>query len=397
MMPTCDDHRVTRTVGAAGRTSPGGSSLVGLATLVAVAAVLTLRVIRVFGGQVGGLVLAGSDFSDAGQLTIPVIPGGGYDGQFLFRQALDPFQFSLDQHHGIRLDLPLRYGRIGYPLVGWLLSGLGRPPLVPWALPAISVLALAGLGYLFALAAQRANRSAWWGLAAVAVPGLWFAAGRDLSEPLSAVLVVGGAWALHRRRWGWVISCWTVAVLVREQSVLLPVAFGVFRLFGLLHGRRFRFQRCDLGWIVPGAALAAWSVSLKLLTGSAPAAVSSQLNVVWPGQDLIPAVVDWSTPTGPAQILWLLELATFVALAGWVLGNRRATGWERTAAAGGLLLVSVLSHYVLQDPAHFRQLGELWAVYWLVVLRLADRRTLAAAAGVSATLTLGVVGLMVTG
>jgi hypothetical protein len=121
------------------------------------------------------------------------------------------------------------------------------------------------------------------------------------------------------------------------------------------------------------------------------------VHIVWPRQDLIPAVVDWFTPTGPAQLLWLLELGMFLALAVWVLLNKNAATWERLAAAGGLLLVSVLSRYVLIDPAHFRQMGELWAVYWLVILRLAGHRGRAAAAGLSVTLTVGVIGLIVTG
>src|SRR5687767_10598408 len=54
----------------------------------------------------------------------------GFDGQFYYRLALNPFTSELIEG-GIEIDSPpLRHQRILYPLLIWLLSA-GNPALVP--------------------------------------------------------------------------------------------------------------------------------------------------------------------------------------------------------------------------------------------------------------------------
>ena len=56
---------------------------------------------------------------------------GGYDGQFFYRLALDPFTNERTDF-GIRLDAPAyRQQRILYPLVVWVVAGGGTAALVP--------------------------------------------------------------------------------------------------------------------------------------------------------------------------------------------------------------------------------------------------------------------------
>lgn len=114
----------------------------------------------------------------------------GYDGQFYFFIAQDPFLGNPDI--APTLDNSLRYRRILYPLLAWLLS-FGQRAWLPWVLVLINVTAgtaaIAGL----AVAARREGRSPWLALAVALNPGLWIPILTDLTEPLQLALL---AWAV---------------------------------------------------------------------------------------------------------------------------------------------------------------------------------------------------------
>ena len=116
-------------------------------------------------GSIGRFILVGRHFATPAQLPhgMPVAPTYGYDGQFFYRLALNPLNFS-PTAYGITMDRPYRYMRIGYPALTWLVS-LGQHFLVPIMLVAVNVAAVGALGYLgavFATAGQaaRAGRAA---------------------------------------------------------------------------------------------------------------------------------------------------------------------------------------------------------------------------------------------
>lgn len=117
-------------------------------------------------------------------------PGRGYDGQFYFYLAEDPF--LRDPATARSLDNTFRVRRILYPLLAWALA-LGQRSLVPFTLVLVNVLALTGLVALCALAAERAGRSGWWGLLPLLYAGTWVPLLLDLTEPLQLLLLAAGA------------------------------------------------------------------------------------------------------------------------------------------------------------------------------------------------------------
>ena len=119
----------------------------------------------------------------------PVHPGNGYDGQFSFVLAQDPF--LRNPATAASLDNTFRVRRILYPLLAWALA-LGQRALVPYALVAINVAAGTALAAILALAAARAGRSPWWALAIVVYPGVWIPVLLDLTEPLQLALLAAG-------------------------------------------------------------------------------------------------------------------------------------------------------------------------------------------------------------
>ena len=95
--------------------------------------VFVLLRLRAHGYDPSYFVTAGDQFVDVarapGSLSI-LKNSSGYDGQFYYRLALDPFT-GRQTDFGITLDLPeTRQSRIVYPLLVWLLSpGRVRCPL----------------------------------------------------------------------------------------------------------------------------------------------------------------------------------------------------------------------------------------------------------------------------
>lgn len=113
----------------------------------------------------------------------------GYDGQFYFYIAQDPF--LRNQLIGPALDNSLRYRRILYPLLAWALS-LGQRRWLPYTLVAVNILACTASVAACAVAAAKAGRSPWLALAVAVYPGVWVPLLLDLTEPLQLALLGWG-------------------------------------------------------------------------------------------------------------------------------------------------------------------------------------------------------------
>src|SRR5439155_6410095 len=105
----------------------------------------------------------------------------GYDGQFFYRLALNPFTHR-ETEHGITFDAaPARHQRILYPLIVWALART-HIASVPWLLIGVTVAAYAGLGFVGGLLAETLGRRALWGLAVPLYPGFIVSLALDLAE-----------------------------------------------------------------------------------------------------------------------------------------------------------------------------------------------------------------------
>jgi hypothetical protein len=186
---------------------------------------------------------------------------GGYDGQFYYVLARDPWHPAAAG----MVDLPAyRHVRILYPALAWLLSGGGDPVLLLWVLPAINLAAIGVLAWLGATVATFCGRSPWWGFLLPVVLNVGLAALRDLTDPLSAAAVCGLLTA-HLLGWRtiWLAAWATAAVLSREQNVVIV---GVV-LLGCLMQRRWS-QVAALLFAV--ALLSVWVAVLYGFYGQLP-------------------------------------------------------------------------------------------------------------------------------
>lgn len=293
---------------------------------------------------------------------LAVVDGTGYDGQYYYRQALDPLSTDVVVD-GIPLDRPAyRSARIGYPAAAWVLSAGGERALVPWALMAVNLVSIAVIGAIGASFARRSRRSTLWGLAFAGWPGFVIALGYDLAEPLEAALVLAALHQAHRRRVVTPTLLLVAAALTRESSLIVPAAFlGVVVLTWMVPGLARRLGVASMEparHLLPLALLpiAAWGAIQLWMSrrfegsGTSQAAAKSAEHVQnIPGVELVRQIGDWFAEGGPVaffQLGQVLVLLLFFAAALATLRSPRAgSPVARVCLVGATLFVLMLGHY----------------------------------------------------
>ena len=372
---------------------------VGLVTIVIAAIFVMARFAVAADLDESKFIVAGDSFVDptTTPVHVHVFEGSGYDGQFYFRQAIDPFEMTLESRHGVRMDQDLRVGRITYPILAWL-SSLGRPAAAPWALIGVNVIGLgvvAGLGGLYA---RDHGRRAWWGLMIAGSTGLTMTLSRDLCEIVMVAGLVGGVVSLGRRRPLIAGACWIAAVLAHEQSLVIVGAYAAFRIVQVV-ARRIGPGRDDLAWVVPGFAFVAWQVAASFALGHLPILGSGEKNLGPPFHGLALELSRWFRGESPGQeILFVPQLAFVIGLVVVAFTRHRALPererWLTWALIGSVLLAVSLSENVWKGPAELRTIVIVPTLAWLVVIG-ARRRVPVALTTVAVVLGVLTAGLRV--
>jgi hypothetical protein len=212
----------------------------------------------------------------------------GYDGQFYYRLALDPFNWNKTAY-GITMDQSYRYTRIGYPVLAWLAS-LGQHQLVPLALVAINLVCVAAMAFVGGMFAREAGRHALWGLAFAAYFGLVISVGRDTAEPLAEACMLGGLLAYRHNKLLLTTILFTVGAITRETILLAPAAIAVIRLVAMAR-RRLRPGLADLTWVVPAAAYGVLELAVHFVVkGEFPLLASGSRNLSLPFTAMLDAL-----------------------------------------------------------------------------------------------------------
>ena len=294
-------------------------------------------------------------YTHAKQLPPGVMIGdpnaAGYDGQFYYRLALDPFNWNKTAY-GITMDQSYRYTRIGYPILAWLVS-LGQHQFVPIALVVINLLGVAAMAFLGGMFARDSGRHALWGLAFAAYFGLVISVGRDTAEPLAEACMLGGLFAYRRTRPVLSTCLFTVGALTRETILFAPAAIAVTRLVAMAR-RRARPGLADLTWIVPACAYGIVELAVHFVVkGEFPLLANGSRNLALPFTAMVRALkFDLghinSAHLSPIDIA-LLEYATlgiFVAAGLAVLLVTTAPVHERLAFVFFVLQLGLLSSQI---------------------------------------------------
>ena len=304
-------------------------------------------------GHLSLFIMAGHTYTHRSQLPPGLlrVPSAGYDGQFYYRLALDPFNW----HHtafGITMDQSYRYTRIGYPILAWIFS-LGQHQLVPVVLVVLNLFAVAAMAMLGGMFARDAGRHALWGLAFVAYFGLVISVGRDTAEPVAEACMLGGLLAFRRggtRMYLLATALFTYGAITRETILFAPAAIAVTRLIAMAR-RRARPGLADLTWLVPAVGYGLIEVAVHLVVkGQFPLLANSSRNLTVPFTALAHALKYNAAHLSTAHLspidIAMLEYATLAIfiLAGFaVLMITSAPGHERLAFVFFVLQLGLLS------------------------------------------------------
>jgi hypothetical protein len=194
--------------------------------------------------------------------AVVAVSGVGFRGMVAGdgRLFLHVGQHPLGPMHGA--DDSLRYGRILFPALGWLI-GLGRPADVAMGLVVVNIGATALLAGGVAALCEQSGGDPRGGFAALAIPIVWGIARFSYGDTLAAALVVLGAVAWLRRnpRLAW--PMFALAMLTRETMVfaLIPPVFVALR--------RRDWRRLVL-WGSAGVPLVLWWGYVRTKSGQWP-------------------------------------------------------------------------------------------------------------------------------
>jgi hypothetical protein len=363
------------------------SPVVPLLVAVPVATVfVVLRWMHAAHHQLGEFVVAGSRYATASQVpkSLPVSPGSGYDGQFYYRLALDPFDLAR-RAFGIRFDSFSRVERMGYPFLAWLVAH-GQHSAVPLALVIVNVVACGVLALAGGLLARSAGRHALWGLVFAGYWGYLWTLGRDLSELVTAALVMLGLAALlrHKPIWGGVALLG--AVVSKETAVLLVGTFALVTLGCRLARQRSESlivdaessgflgrltpKRSDLFFAIPIVGFVVWELVLLAATGKLPIYKSGGENLAFPFVGLVHGFRHYfSLFPSVSSALWFGELALLIVLAVGAGFSLRTTPFELRFLWGVsvLLGLSAATGIWLGDVG-FRSLDDVYLMSWVILL-----------------------------
>ena len=250
-------------------------------------------------GHLSLFVMAGHVYTHRGQLPrgLRLVPSAGYDGQFYYRLALDPFNWHATAF-GITMDQSYRYTRIGYPVVAWLLS-LGQHQLVPVVLVVINLLAVAAMAVLGGMFARESGRHALWGLAFAAYFGLVISVGRDTAEPLAEACLLGGLLAYRRAgastassagKYVLATALFAFGAITRETILFAPAAIAIVRIIAIVR-RRANPGLADLAWDVPAAAYGLLEIAVHFVVkGEFPLLANTSRNLTLPFKAMLHAL-----------------------------------------------------------------------------------------------------------
>jgi hypothetical protein len=301
-------------------------------------------------GHITLFIMSGvKDYSHPSQMVprISHVPSQGYDGQFYYRFARDPFNWN-PTAYGITVDHNYRYTRIGYSLVAWIVSLGGNARVLPTVLVVINLICVGLLAYLGARLARESGRHALWGLAFVAYMGLVISVGRDTSEPLADACMLAGILAYRHRRYVWAALFMAYAVFTNEPILVLPVAFALVRLYQIWK-KRVKPGLPDLVWVLPGAVYVILQIAEKAFVKGKSGGVSDVTsNLTLPFRALVPGVYRDLVKSSWTHLgLYDYNLIEFIALAVIIVAallviRAAKVSLEEKAAFVGFVLVEIV-------------------------------------------------------
>jgi hypothetical protein len=331
-------------------------------------------------------IVAGDQFVDPSKLDAPIIVrkhSTGYDGEFYYRLAVEPWP-TASAAHGVTFDSARwRAQRILYPALVWAVS-FGNAALVPGALVAVNLMAIGLLAGMAVALRATASLPVWFPFAVVLWPGFLVTIMHDTTELVPQALVMAALWAWASQRTALFAVFASLAPLVREVTIFVPAGFFLWSAAAWLRERtRASFARtiiCGIAFL----PFIAWQQTLIVTLHAA----SNLSDLGWPGVGFVETIDRILSPMSYPQLpqlthdlgrriaLGLVGVAGLLAMT--AAHARRAfrnkllaptvIAWSLTAALISLLRTN---GPWIEDIAIFRALTEYY-ILSIVVLAAAS-------------------------
>jgi hypothetical protein len=200
------------------------------------------RISEMYGGNPSGLLVISKRLFDRNPMlrerddiryNLHLDPHAGYDAQFFYFMAFDPFITTFrneTREYRAFVDAPpYRYGRIGFVWLTKMFSG-NQQLRYPITMIALVLSALVLCGSLLAAIARHYGWSPWYGALIILVPGFWQSVEVTLPEPLAIAFLLAGYLCLLRKQWWACGVCLGASMLIRESggALVLALPIGLF-------------------------------------------------------------------------------------------------------------------------------------------------------------------------
>jgi len=296
----------------------------------------------------------------------------GYDGQFYYRLALEPFS-NKKYVQGIGFDHPpWRQQRILLPLLTWSIAR-GKPELSAAVMLAINLLSVVGISLIGGMLLRQRGLSPWPALLLAFYPGFAISVERFLTEPLSCMLLLLSLLSLVHKRVAWAGVALALAVLARETA--LAAALAVAGIWFLQSVLRIKFDQ----WKAPGPAYwlpaiityISWQLWLQDNWSSSALSAAEKGNLLgWPLAGLAVSFRQLVTQISLDNVFFL---SMMLAVVGWAIMLaiifRRSEGPYRWMWLAFLALATLLGPPIWNNsPGFLRTMTELNVLGMLIYL-----------------------------
>jgi hypothetical protein len=330
---------------------------------------------------------------------------GGYDGQFMYMMAFDPFMSTFKDDPRRYFEVvdtpPYRYTRIGYSLLTKLFAW-DQPILFPqtmiWLILAAHFCAALALG---AIIRHHGGHPAWAMLYAI-VPGFLQSLNAGLPESIAAAGLLASTWLILKSRWVFAALVLGATLLVRETSVAFVVMMVLWLWLSKREWRGGFIVGLSIGALVAWRAFITWrlypiyGMTTFLFTPGNIGMPFKGFVDLWAVIGRGEYFLDYP-PLAVAGRLFPIVL-TSALIVSLVLLWKRRDGLSAAAVAASLIAVSldyanVLLHVGNAERVSFDVFVLLLASFGMIV---SDRRVAAGAAGADSAGAAGAAGVSAT-
>lgn len=143
----------------------------------------------------------------------------GFDGQQFLSIAFDPLLQNPDTVKTLD-SAPLRYRRIFYPLVSYILAA-GNRQLIPYIMVGINAIAIAIIVWIVSCYHEVNKYPQFPALLVLLLPGVWIVLSLSTADLLNSALVLAALYSYRIKQLPWMAVWIAIASLTRETSLVM--------------------------------------------------------------------------------------------------------------------------------------------------------------------------------